>query len=52
MKDEEINLWVKPSQKEQWEAVAKKLGLTIWEYIRRATDAYSTILTQDEIFDK
>ena len=52
-KEEQIDLWITLKQKEKWEYFSKKLGLTIWEYIRRATDAYSNILTQDEIkFDQ
>ena len=48
-KNEQVDLWITPSQKQKWEKVSQKLGLTIWEYIRRATDAYSNILIQDEI---
>lgn len=46
-KQEDLSLTISNLQRTRWERMANLLGLSIYEYIRRCTDAHTTILETD-----
>ena len=43
-----IDLWITPEQKKRWEKIADIMCLSLYEYIRKCTNAHTTILENDQ----
>ena len=41
-----IELWISPEQEKKWTKDAQSYSITLYEYIRRAVDAYYSLVHQ------
>ena len=48
MEKTKVELWITPDQEYRWTKDAAALKITLFEYIRRTVDAYSTIVHQHD----
>lgn len=45
-KMEKVDLWIRDDQAQRWEKQSKVFDMSLYEYIRRATDAYTSLINQ------